>query len=166
LFNQCKGAKVKVVNSDDKEVEGVILGTQTFFDRADGDQSGGVDKPHISLLVGGCKLVTVSVADMKSITFQEDHLKKDIQHLLNVLISAKKKDSKQLAIHAAGQGTRTIYLSYIVGAPLWKTSYRFILENPKPQEAKKQQAEDDKKAIVAASAKPECTVQYVWGKRL
>jgi hypothetical protein len=44
------------------------------------------------------------------------------------MISSKKKDSKRLTINTMGSGTRKINMSYIVASPVWKTSYRLILD--------------------------------------
>src|SRR5690606_4698945 len=54
-------------------------------------------------------------------------LRKDLQHLLDILVSAKKKDLKRLTIFSRGEGERAITVSYVIETPVWKTSYRVLL---------------------------------------
>jgi hypothetical protein len=125
LLNQLKGSHVHVTTDTGKEIDGIVLGTQMIEET---DQFTTHSKPLLSLLVEGAKLCTVSLVELQSIQLLDGHLQQDLQYILNILFNAKKKDSKQLTIHATGTGERTVYLSYTVAAPLWKTSYRLLLE--------------------------------------
>ena len=42
-------------------------------------------------------------------------------------LDSRAKDSRSIAISLAGQGKRDVSLSYVVTAPIWKTSYRLLL---------------------------------------
>jgi hypothetical protein len=77
---------------------------------------------------------------LPGIEFLDDHLKKDLQHVLQTLIAGKKKDSKQLTIFSSGEGDRNVFVSYIIASPVWKTSYRMLL--PK---------HDDEKSLTKAT---------------
>lgn len=140
-----KGAKVQIVAADDKITEGTVLGTQAIIEHSNNQE---VTKYLLSLLSAGAKLITFNLTELKSITMLDEHLKKDVHHILNILFNAKKKDSKQLTIHATGAGERTVYLSYVVAAPLWKTSYRLLLN--KKSTATTTTTTSDKPAAVAA----------------
>lgn len=125
LFSQIKGARV-ALDAAGKRVEGTILGTEAIT-RRDGDVS--FDTHRLAVLVDGEAVQSFDLLELRSISLLEDSLKKDLQHLLDVLISSKKKDLKKLTIFATGEGDRTLFASYIVEAPVWKTSYRMLLDD-------------------------------------
>ena len=124
LFSQIKGALV-ALDAAGKRVEGTVLGTE-LTTRREGDVS--IDSHRLAVLVDGGTVQSFDLLELRAITLLEDSLKKDLQHLLDILISAKKKDLKKLTIFASGEGERTLFASYIVEAPVWKTSYRLLLD--------------------------------------
>lgn len=128
LLAQAKGARV-VVNLGTKKVEGTIIGIETVT-RNDGELT--LTSNRLVLLVDGEALQSYDLLDISSTVFLDESLRKDLQHLLSTLISAKKKDRKKLTIFAKGNGKREIHASYVVETPIWKTSYRVLLGNDKP----------------------------------
>ena len=128
LLAQAKGARV-AVNLGTKKVEGTIIGIETVS-RKDGDAV--LTSNRLALLVNGEALQSYDMLDISSTVFLDENLRKDLQHLLNTLISAKKKDRKKLTIFAKGKGRREILASYVVETPVWKTSYRVLLGKDKP----------------------------------
>jgi hypothetical protein len=82
--------------------------------------------------VKGESLQSFDLLEVKSLTFLEEGLRKDLQHLLDILISGKKKDLKRLTIFGRGSGKRQMLASYTVETPVWKTSYRVLLGPKKP----------------------------------
>ena len=128
LLAQAKGARV-VVNLGTKKVEGTIIGIETVT-RNDGDLT--LTSNRLVLLVDGEALQSYDLLDISSTVFLDESLRKDLQHLLSTLISAKRKDRKKLTIFAKGNGKREIHASYVVETPIWKTSYRVLLGSEKP----------------------------------
>ena len=126
LLEQVKGARVAVVAGSDR-LEGVVAGIETRWRKA-GDDT--LHEHQLVLLVGGASLRAFDLAEIKSLDFLDEGLKKDVQHLLEILIGAKKKDLKRLTIFARGAGTRPVQASYVVETPVWKTSYRVMLGQP------------------------------------
>lgn len=128
LLAQAKGARV-VLSIGSKQVEGTVIGIETSL-RKDGDIT--LTSHRLALLVNGNSLQSYDLLDVSSTTFLDEHLRKDLQHLLDTLISSKKKDQKKLTIIAQGKGKREILASYVVETPIWKTSYRILLDKDKP----------------------------------
>jgi hypothetical protein len=125
LLSQIQGAQI-AVEIGQKTVQGIVLGIETIQRQT---QETVVEQIYISLLVEGATLQSFDLLEAKQITLLDENLKKDLRHLLNVLITTKKKDLKKLTVFSKGEGERTINLSYIVAAPLWKTSYRLLLND-------------------------------------
>lgn len=127
LLEQVKGARVKVIAGSD-EVEGVVAGIETRWRKVGEDT---LHEHQLVLLVGGSSLRAFELAEIKALDFLDDGLRKDLGHLLEILIGAKKKDLKRLTIFAKGAGSRPVQASYVVETPVWKTSYRVMLGKPK-----------------------------------
>ncbi|NJO16304.1 MAG: DUF4139 domain-containing protein [Thioploca sp.] len=125
LLSQIQGAPI-AVDIGQKTIQGLVTGIETVQRQI---QETVVEQIYISLLVEGTNLQSFDLLEAKQITLLDENLKKDLQHLLNVLMTTKKKDLKKLTIFLKGEGDRTINLSYIVAAPLWKTSYRLLLND-------------------------------------
>lgn len=125
LLSQIQGAQI-AVDIGQKTVQGIVIGIETIQRQT---QETLVEQIYISLLVEGASLQSFDLLEAKQITLLDGNLKKDLQHLLKVLITTKKKDLKKLTVFSKGEGERTINLSYIVAAPLWKTSYRLLLND-------------------------------------
>ena len=128
LLAQAKGTRV-AVNLVGKKVEGTILGIESVT-RKDGDVA--LTSNRLALLVDGHSLQSYDLLDVSSTVFLDDSVRKDLQHLLDTLITAKKKDRKKLTVFAKGKGRREILVGYAVETPVWKTSYRVLLGEDKP----------------------------------
>lgn len=128
LLSQVQGARV-AVEIGQETVKGIVTGIETVK-----RQMGKLvfDCSYLSLLIEGGALQSFDVMEAKQIILLDENLKKDLQHLLDVLISAKKKDLKKLTVFLKGEGERTINMSYIVAAPVWKTAYRLLLSSDAP----------------------------------
>jgi hypothetical protein len=123
LFAQVKGARATVDLAGQKH-SGTVLGIETVT-RLEGERS--IEAPHLALLVGGGTVHTFDLAAVRSVSLEDEALRRDLGHLLEVLVGSKKKDKKRLTIFASGEGTRELAASYILAAPVWKTSYRLLL---------------------------------------
>ncbi len=123
LLSQLQGARVSV-DIGQKTVTGTVTGIETIK-RQVGETI--LTSSYLSLLIEGNALQSFDIMEARQITLLDDNLKKDLQHLLDILITAKKKDLKKLTVFIKGEGEHLVNLSYIVAAPVWKTSYRLIL---------------------------------------
>ncbi len=128
LLAQVKGARVEV-EAGSRKVAGAVAGVETVARRADGET---VWTRYLTLMVDGASVETFDLLELRRLTFLDEPLRKDLQHLLDTLISAKKKDLKRLTIFGRGENARTLVASYIVEAPVWKTSYRILLSGEEP----------------------------------
>jgi len=124
LLSQTIGAQVRV-EVGSTAVEGVVTGIETVTRKLDGET---VWTHYLSLLVDGQALQSFDLLEVKQLSFLDVSLQKDLQHLLDILIASKKKDLKRLTVFARGKGERELVASYIVETPVWKTSYRVLLE--------------------------------------
>lgn len=127
LLGQIKGARVRV-RVGKEQVEGAIVGLERL-EVAAGESS--IVRPFLSLLVGGA-LRTFDVLEVAELAFLDETVRKDLEFYLSTVLSSYKKDTKRMAILTAGEGERELFVSYVLEAPVWKTSYRILLEEGEP----------------------------------
>ncbi|NOK36185.1 hypothetical protein HMI49_23570 [Corallococcus exercitus] len=127
LLGQVKGARVRA-RVGAAQVEGAIVGLESL-PVVQGEAS--VVRPFLTLLVGA-SLRTFDVLELGELEFLDEAVRKDLEFYLATVMSSYKKDSKRLSILTAGEGSRELFVSYVLESPVWKTSYRILLDEGKP----------------------------------
>jgi hypothetical protein len=75
----------------------------------------------------------VRVADIQSLRFSNPVTESEFRRALEVLALSHDSQKKSVSLHFAGEGKRKVQVGYVIEAPIWKTSYRLILdEKSKP----------------------------------
>lgn len=123
LLTQLVGAAA-VVRGTDGEHAGTIAGVEPVRRRVGREV---VEDHRIALWVDGAAIEGHLLSDVAEVRLTDPGLRGDLQRLLDILISAKKKDRKRLTLFARGSGPRELRVSYVVETPVWKTSYRVLL---------------------------------------
>jgi hypothetical protein len=124
LLPQLKGARVAVrAVGSDNPTEGTLLG----IDTADNHTTSGIAKQvRLSVLSDAGGVQTFDLFDV-SVQLLDDGLKRDLDFYLKTHLAAKKKDSRTFTLMAEGGGERTLSASYVLEAPVWKATYRILL---------------------------------------
>ncbi|HEY2909237.1 MAG TPA: DUF4139 domain-containing protein, partial [Gemmataceae bacterium] len=73
-------------------------------------------------------LRSVKVAEIQQLRFLNPALESEIRRALEVLARNHDSQKKAVSLHFSGDGKRKVQVSYVVEAPLWKTSYRLMLD--------------------------------------
>jgi len=90
------------------------------------DGRGIVTRHRLSLLTDK-GLVQAVFEDVTSLAFTDPQARGQIDRALAGLAENRAKDRRRLSIEVAGQGSRDVAVGYVVGAPIWKTSWRLVL---------------------------------------
>lgn len=129
VLSQLQGAKV-IVASAKGPATGSIL---TVEKRKADDKS----KPDAVRLQPGYTLVIASEAgeiaafdlsDIRSVKLLEEGTRLDINEFANATASTRRRDAKTITVTSIGTGTREMVVSYVIAAPIWKTTYRVVLD--------------------------------------
>jgi hypothetical protein len=133
LLPQIKGARLAVqpAGVGAGRVEGVLLG----LDRIERETADGTTETVlVSLVTDVGDIRSFDLHGLAHLEILDPALRRDLEYYLRTVLSAKKKDARTFTFFAQGQGKRTIRLSYTLGAPVWKATYRIILgeENRPP----------------------------------
>jgi hypothetical protein len=123
LLPQLKGAKAAVKPTGGSAVQGSILGIDKIETRSDDITT---LQPRLSLLTEAGGVRTFDLFDLE-LTLLDEGIKRDLDFYLRTQLAAKKKDARTFTLFAQGEGKRTVRVSYVLEAPVWKATYRIIL---------------------------------------
>lgn len=87
---------------------------------------------ELALYSDGGELRTVSLQSLKGLRFASDSTRQDLSRYLNVIAGARNDNIRTLEIRTTGTGERSIRINYTVEVPIWKATYRLVLEENKP----------------------------------
>jgi len=124
LLGQLKGARVEV-RAGPTPAAGVIVGIEKRA-RTQGVEK--IDQQELVMVSDGGELRSVPLDQIRGIKLLDAKLREDLEQYLSILQSTIHKNLRKLTISTTGQGERDLFLSYVVEAPVWKTTYRVVLD--------------------------------------
>jgi hypothetical protein len=126
LVGQARGEKVVI--SADKKYEGALLGAE---ERMVSEQTGGegreFSETYINLL-GAEGLQSIPLKSVRSLQFQNPRLRGELESALTLIGESRNTEKKSVFISCAGEGRRRVRADYITETPVWKTSYRLVID--------------------------------------
>ncbi len=127
LLRQARGEQVEV--DAPTKMTGIIVGVESRERRVKDEV---IQEEFLNLLTDA-GLRSVSLSDVGRIQFTDENLASEFRQALAVLASGKSKDKKTVSLGFTGKGERPVRVGYVQESPIWKTSYRLVLdENDKP----------------------------------
>lgn len=120
-----RGARLEVRNGST-----VITGRLLSVERKT-RMSGGttLEIDYLSLITDGGELHTTEISPAFSVRLLERNLAGKVEHFLDLVSSAREPDTRKMVISTAGSGERSLFVSYISETPVWKTTYRIVLNS-------------------------------------
>jgi hypothetical protein len=138
ILTQARGEKVEVVlqqaaAGQPATLTGSVIGIETKQQR--------VDKNVISVeclnlwCVDGMR--SVKLSDVQRVRFLNAIMDSEFKKALETLAQGHDTQKRSVSIQFTGQGKRRVKVGYVVENPIWKTSYRLVLDKGDPKEGKK-----------------------------
>ena len=127
LLNQLRGAKLVVITTKGA-IEGTILGVEKKRKQINEKEAIDVD---ILNLRSGPTIRPVPLDDVQSIEMDDAKLNAELDAALGTVAQARDQDKKPVEIRFNGAGERRVRVGYVVETPVWKTSYRLVLDKQK-----------------------------------
>ncbi len=123
LLNALVGAEV--------EIEGSVNAKGRVFrvekEKVQLPNNGGETTRHRLTLVTAKGFVQAILEELTALRFTDATTRAQIDHALSGVAANRAKDLRTLSITLAGEGKRPVGMSYVLAAPVWKTSYRLVL---------------------------------------
>jgi hypothetical protein len=125
LLTQLRGAKV-TIQSQAEKLTGTILGVESR--RKPVERGEPVELSILNMLTGAT-IRAVDLETITSLTLDDPQLQDELTKALAALSQARDQDKKPVTINFSGSGDRRVRIGYVVETPVWKTSYRLLLDD-------------------------------------
>ena len=121
-----RGARIEVKNGQ-QNMTGRLLSIERKTRIAGGNTS---EVDYLSLITESGEVRTTELSPAFSVRLLERGLPDKVEHYLDLASASREPDTRRMSVSTEGTGERSVYLSYISEVPVWKATYRIVL-NPK-----------------------------------
>ena len=126
VLAQLQGAKVSVAANG-----GTAVGSILTVEKR--DVAGDKDRParqsrFLVIASENGEISSFDLAEVRSVKLLENGTVKDVNEFASATASARRRDAKTITVTSAGAGQREMIVSYTIAAPIWKTTYRVVLD--------------------------------------
>ncbi|MFQ5695309.1 MAG: hypothetical protein ACE5HB_04910, partial [Terriglobia bacterium] len=130
FLNKLRGAEVQL-RAPGGSVTGRLMGADLRV-RSIGN-GGSSQFVEVSVFTSQGDVRVVELESAGALKLTDANLAADVGRALELLNTAHQRDLRRLQIETTGKGRRQLYVSYTSEAPIWKTTYRVVLdEGQKP----------------------------------
>ncbi len=133
LLNQARGEKLEVTlqqaaGGQPAVMTGIIMGMEAKQTPHGKDHVIEADLLNLLCAEG---VRTVKLADVQRLRFLNAALDAELRRALDVLASSHDSQKKVISLTFKGAGKRRVKVGYVVENPIWKASYRLVLNKAK-----------------------------------
>src|SRR5258708_16240124 len=122
--SQLEGAR-SIVATGNGTGTGSILTIEERQSRTDRDKM----THALVIATEGGELMSFDLAEVRSVKLIDEGTRRDVNEFANASASARRRDAKTIVVSSDGSGSREMLVSYTVAAPIWKTTYRVVLDS-------------------------------------
>ena len=126
LLKALRGTRVEVRNGS-TGATGKVLGLDVVKKSVDKSEQV-VEDTVLTLVTDAGEVRSFNLGPEITVRIADRELADDVNRYLNLIGSSKAVDLRRLTISAAGTGEREIFVSYISEVPVWKSTYRILLD--------------------------------------
>jgi hypothetical protein len=126
VLRQLQGARV-VVTTAERTATGAILTVEERRSQIDADKPPLTTHALVIASEAG-ELSSFDLQQVRSVRLIDEGARRDVSQFAEVSASARRRDAKTIVVTSDGVGRRELLVSYTVAAPIWKTTYRVVLD--------------------------------------
>jgi hypothetical protein len=127
VLDQLKGARAEL-RLGAETVAGLIVGGRTI----PGDEKR-LQVEQLTLLLDSGEMRTLDLGAVAGIKFSDPKLQLQFKDYLAALVNARSKERRSVYLDSTDSKAREVFASYMIPAPVWKSSYRLIFDRaPQP----------------------------------
>jgi hypothetical protein len=128
VLGQLQGARVAVTTASGRTSSGSIL-TVEERRRQDDPQKPVVTTHALVIASEGGELQSFDLSEVRAVRLLDEGTRRDVGEFAAASASARRRDAKTITVTSDGAGAREMLVSYTVAAPIWKTTYRVVLDD-------------------------------------
>jgi len=136
LLGRLRGEKIEVDAA--APAAGTIVGVETRTVPVGNDKT--VAKEYVTILTAE-GLRTLALDSITRIKLVDPRLQGELEQALAVLALGHDNEKKSVTLNFAGKGPREVRVGYVQETPVWKTSYRIVLDESDDKPVKKKAVE-------------------------
>ena len=123
LLDQLRGEPVEIAGP--RQISGVILGVEKK--RIVMDNS--IVEVFLLNLLSETGLEQLDLSELRGIRLTSEKIDAELRKALETLAMGHDADKKSVLLNFEGLGSRKVRVAYLLEAPIWKTSYRLVLND-------------------------------------
>ncbi len=133
ILNQARGEKIEVVLQQNNAgqpgtLTGTVVGIETQKQTVGKDAVAEVEVLNLWCADG---MRSLKMSEVQRVRFLSPILDGEFRKALETLAQSHDTAKKAVSINFAGSGKRNVRVGYVVENPIWKTSYRLVLDKDK-----------------------------------
>lgn len=128
VLGQLQGARVSVTTASGKTFTGSILTVEEKRTQVDSSKPQTITHALVLASDGG-ELSSFDLSDVRAVRLLDEGARRDLGEFASATASARRRDAKTITVTSDGAGAREMLVSYTVAAPIWKTTYRVVLDD-------------------------------------
>lgn len=126
FYNALRGARIEV-RTGAATISGRLLGIERKQGRGESP-----DQTDILTIVSEDGSVrTIVLGPAVTVRIADQDLRAELARYLAVIASGRDEDVRRMILSATGDGTRDLLVSYVSEVPVWKSTYRLVLQQGK-----------------------------------
>lgn len=126
VLSQLQGACVTVVTAS-RTVTGSVLNVETRHSQVDSNTPP-ITTNRLVIASDNGALTAFDLAEVRSVQLVDEGSRRDLAEFAHAAASARRRDAKTIVVTSDGGGERELIVSYTIAAPIWKTTYRVLLD--------------------------------------
>jgi len=129
IVNQMRGERIEVqVSPTAQNQPGKLQGTIVGVEKA--KVPAGTTTIDADVLNMWCAegMRAIKMTDVQALRFSNPIIESEFRRALETLALSHDSQKKAVQLHFAGDGKRKVQVGYVIEAPIWKTSYRLVLD--------------------------------------
>ncbi len=126
VLSQLQGAKVSVSSTKGAAI-GSILTVEKRIVPAEKEKPSGVAYFLVIASEAG-EISNFDLAEVRSVKLLDEATRSDLNEFAGATASTRRCDAKTITVTSEGAGAREMIVSYTIAAPIWKTTYRVVLD--------------------------------------
>ncbi len=128
ILSQVRGERVQI--DAPTAITGVLVGVEKRKKEIGKDHET-IEAEYLNLLTDS-GLRSIPLDSVGSMKLLNEKLDAELRQALAVLAAGHNTDKKTVTLNLAGNGKRPVRVGYIQAMPVWKTSYRLVLDDKNP----------------------------------
>jgi hypothetical protein len=127
VLGQLQGARVAVTTTAGRTATGSILTVEERHAQPDPQKPPTTTHALVIASEAG-ELSSFDLSEVRAVKLLDEGARRDVGEFAQASASARRRDAKTITVTSDGEGAREMVVSYTVAAPIWKTTYRVVLD--------------------------------------